>query len=163
MFFFLFMLAGAYMGNCTIKVKSRPWWDAAFLVLSLVLFYGIQIMGGRIILVSHLQLLTLIPLLGVAIYGYKLCCAEGAVKMMHTRFGWYIRLIAGLCLEAYLVQVTLIPLLVKSVSSLFPFSLLITFIVVIVVAYLTRCFGRVFSQVFEKEDMNWKKVFELVG
>ena len=163
MFFFLFMLTGAYVGNNTLKIHSRPWLDAACLILSVVLFYGIQIMGGRSSLVGHLQVLTLLPLLGIAIFGYKLCYSEKAVNMMNTKLGWCIRFIAGLCLEAYIVQVTLIPIMANRVSSLFPLSLIITFIVIIVAAYFTRCLGRVFSQVFEKEDMDWKKVFELVG
>ncbi|MCR5361751.1 MAG: acyltransferase [Bacteroidales bacterium] len=163
MFFFLFMLIGAYIGNSTLKIKFRFWSDVVSMSLSLVLFYGIQIVGDRYSLMSVFQLLTLMPLIGVALFGYKLCCSEVAVRMMHTKLGWCIRLISGLCLEVYIVQVTLIPLLANTIASLFPFSFLITFVAIIFVAYLTRCIGRVFSQLFDKEDMDWGKVFKAVS
>lgn len=163
LFFFLFMLFGAYVGNGTLKMMPRPRIDGIMLALSILLFYGFQFVSGKYNNMAWLNFLSLVPLVGVTLFGYKLCCANGATRMMQTKLGWCIRLIAGLCLEVYIVQVTLIPLLSKSIGSLFPLSILVTFVVVIVVAYLTRCIGRVISQIFEKEDMDWKKVFEFVG
>lgn len=162
-FFFLFMLAGAYVGNGTIKMKTRPWVDVALLVLSVLLFYGIQILEDKNSLMAQLQILTVLPLLGVVFYTYKLCCLEGAEKLMHTKVGWFIQFLAGLCLESYIVQVTIIPLMANKLSFSIPVNLLITAVLVIVAAYVTRCLGRVFSQIFENDDINWKKVFELVG
>ena len=159
MFFFLFMLAGAYVGNGAFKIKTKSRLDVIWLVLSILLFYGIQHLGGKSCFMNQLQILTLIPLMGVVFYLYKLCCTEGIVKMMNTKWGLSLRFIAGLCLEAYIVQVTLIPLMAERLSSLFPWSLIITFLVVIVVAYLTRCTARFFSQLFEKEDFDWRAVF----
>ena len=161
-FFFLFMLAGAYVGNGTIHISSKPWLDSFLLILSVLLFYGIQLIGTRNQMMAWIQVLSLIPLMGVTLYGYKLCCEESVLKIMNTKRGWCIRFIAGLCLEAYIVQVTLIPLLANRINSLFPLSLIVTFFVVIGVSYLVRCLARVLSQLFEKEDMDWKEVVKTV-
>lgn len=163
LFFFLFMLAGAYVGNGTIKIKTKLWFDGVMLVLSVVLFYGIQFVSKKYPSLEWMYLLSLVPLMCVTLYGYKICCNKRAVSLMNKKVGWTIRLISGLCLEVYIVQLSLIPLLAKSFGSMFPFNIFIASIVVIVVAYLIRCLGRIFSQVFEKEDMDWKKVFELVS
>lgn len=163
MFFFLFMLAGAYIGNGTIRLKTKSWIDAIMMIASILLFYGMQFLGDRYPIMMQLQILTLVPLMGVVIYLYKFCSSDGVVRIMHTRGGQFIKFIAGLCLEAYVVQVTLIPLLAKQLTFAIPLNLFITSVIVITVAYLARCLGRVFSQVFEDENMNWKKVFELVG
>lgn len=162
--YFLFMLAGAYVGNKTIKFTSKPKTDSITLALSFILFYGIKIMAGRSVLIAHLQIFSLVPLMGIIIYTYKLCCSPSAVRLITSKSGKGLRFIASLCLEAYLVQSVIIhnKSLSEFLKPIFPLNLLITFIIVIVVAYLVRCLGRMISQVFEKEDMDWKAVGSLV-
>lgn len=162
--YFLFMLAGAYVGNRTIKFTSKPKTDSIMLALSFISFYGIKIMGGRSVLVAHLQVLSLVPLMGIIIYTYKLCCSPSAVRLITSKSGKGLRFIASLCLEAYIVQSIIIhnKSLSEFLMPIFPLNLLATFIIIIVVAYLIRCLGRLLSQIFEKEDLNWKAIVRLV-
>ena len=158
--YFLYMLAGAYIGNNVINLKSKPLTDGFMLVVSLLLFYGIQWMATRSVVVAHLQVITLIPLMGIVIYTYKLCSAQPVDKMMRSRLGLCLRFIAGLCLDAYIVQPIIINMMANAIS--FPLNLPITFIIIIGVAYLTRCLARIISQLFEKEDFDWKTVVRMV-
>jgi len=153
--YFLFVLAGAYVGNNTVKLSCRPIRDCQLLVLSLVLFYGIQILAKRNAMVMQFQIVTLIPLMGIVIYTYKLCCIKSLKNIMKTRFGMCLRFIAGLCLEAYIVQMIIIQYMSEIMMTIFPINLVVTFVLIIVVAYVTRCLGRFVSQLFEKEDFDW--------
>lgn len=51
----------------------------------------------------------------------------------------------------------------NGLSFSIPTNLIITAVLVIVATYATCCLGRIFSQIFNNKDMNWKKVFEFVG
>lgn len=159
--YFFFMLAGAYVGGGVIRLKSRPLTDVALLAVSLFVFYGIQSMAVRNVVAAHLQVFTLVPLMGIVIYTYKLCCVKGIGGFMESRFGLSLRFVAGLCLEAYIVQSSLIKYMAAT-DVVFPINLFITFVMIVVMAYLTRCLGRIISQIFEKEDFDWKTVVALV-
>ncbi len=162
LFNFLFMLAGAYVGNNKIELKSRPLSDSIILLFSIIVFYGLQIVAGKYKLLAHLQIFTLIPLMGIVLYAYKFCKMNWVGYFMRSRNGLCLRLIAGLCLEAYIVQFTIISIMEERMGTLFPLSLLITFVVIMVAAYLTRCLARIFTQIFEKEDMDWYAVIKAV-
>lgn len=161
-FMFLFMLMGAYLGNKTIELRSRPILDVLVLLFSLILFYGIQYFALRHEFIAHLQILILLPLMGIVISIYKLCCANGVERLMKSKFGLCLRFVAGLCLEVYLVSDVVINMMIGKMYEVFPLNLLVTFVLILFVAYFTRCLARVLSQIFEKEDMNWKSVFKAI-
>ena len=156
--YFLFMLLGAYLGNKTIELKSKPKRDSFMLILSIILFYGIQLLAGRFEIAAHLQIFSLLPLIGVVLSLYKLCCADQMNKMMRSKFGYCIRLVSGLCLEIYIVNSLVIQFMTGKLENVFPLNLIVTFVMIVTLAYLTRCLARIFSQIFEKEDMDWKAV-----
>lgn len=160
--YFLFMLTGAYVGGNVWQLKSKPKWDVLLLVISIVLFYGIQFMAGKSEFFAHLQILSLLPLMGIVVYTYKLCCWDKAKNMMMSKGGVILRFIAGLCLEAYLVQYVIIAQVNGILTSIIPINIILTFILIIIAAYIVRCFARIFSQLFEKEDFDWKAVVRLV-
>ncbi len=163
--YFFFMLTGAYVGNATFVLKNKAKADYIYLFMSLFLYYGILILANRIEMVAQLQLLSLLPLMGVVIYTYKICSNETVTAFMKTKTGLCMRFIAGLCLESYIVQWDIItdPILSTYLMPLFPVNLIITFFIIIVMAYIIRCLGRIVSQIFEKEDFDWKAVVELVN
>lgn len=165
MHYFLFMLAGAYVGNNTIKLQSKPKSDTLLLFISIILFYGVFIFSNKNETVAHLQILSLIPLLGIVIYSFKLCCAKCVEGIMKRRVGMCLRFIGSLCLESYIVQWVIItdPILSTYLMPIFPSNIVITFFIIIVTAYIIRCLGRIVSQIFEKEDFDWKAVVELVS
>ena len=78
---------------------------------------------------------------------------------MKTKTGLCIRFVSGLCLEAYIVQGVLFT---DKMNDFFPLNIVTTFIAIVVLAYITRCCGRVILQVFQKEDMDWKKVVKFI-
>ena len=161
-YFFFFMLAGAYVGNESYKLISKPLKDVVMLVISLVVFYGAHYLAGKNSVFAHMQVLTLVPLMGVVIYTYKLCCIKGIDVFLKTRLGLCIRFFAGICLESYIVWVALRPFVTKYIVGWFPISLLIAFFITVVVAYIIRCFGRFISQIFEKEDFDWRAIIKAV-
>ena len=162
LYFFFFMLAGAYIGNESYKLISKPLKDVVMLLISLVVFYGVSYIAGNNTVIAHMQVLTLIPLMGVVIYTYKLCCINGVAGFLKTRFGLCVRFIASICLESYIVWVALRPLVTIYIVDWFPLSLLIAFITTVVVAYIIRCLGRIISQIFEKEDFDWRAIIKIV-
>lgn len=161
-FYFLFMMLGAYLGNKTIELKSRPLMDGVLLMLSVILFYGIQFLAGRIAWVAHLQILALVPLMAIVLYIYKLCSVVKVVDFMKSKIGLCLRFVSGLCLEIYICSDVVIRFMEGKMMNLFPLNLGGAFLLIVALAYVTRCLARVFSQIFEKEDMNWKAVFKLI-
>ena len=160
--YFLFMLAGAYVGGNVWRFKSKPLLDLLLLIVCIVFFYGIQYLAGKSIFLAHFQVLSLLPLMGIVIYSYKLCCCDLSNKMIKTRGGYLLRFIAGLCLEAYIVQLQLINYINGRLTSIIPLNILLTFVIIIITAYIVRCLARVISQIFEREDFDWKAIVKLV-
>lgn len=159
--FFLFMLLGAYIGNNTIQVKLCPLADILKFLVSLCLFYAMFISGTvfRIQFINNIQILSLLPLMGVSFYLYKICCCERIKLLMTTKIGLCMRFVAGLCLEAILVQPFLFT---DKMNFLFPLNIPIMFVYIFVIAYITRMLGRIFLQVFQKEDFCMKEVIKLI-
>ena len=156
--YFLFMLLGAMMG-----VSKRTWRfsfakDGMKLLGCIVTYYGMLIVARRVAMLQHLELASLVPLLGVAYYMYKLCNSAPMKRLYYNRYtGAVIRFVGGLCLEIYLVQSVLFT---TRMNHLFPLNLLIMFLIIVAVAYVLRCLARVFQQTFRTEDYQWREVFK---
>lgn len=160
--YFLFMLAGAV---CGLRMKERGvkghsvGGNLLFLLLSVCLFYGLQFWGSRNVFVAHLQVLTLIPLMGVALCMYRLCCEEWLVRIY--QFRWVHRIvysISALCLEIYLCQGAVFN---TSWNHLFPLNIFFNFCLVIATAYGVKVASNWFVQTFREEDYDWKKMMKL--
>lgn len=159
--YFIFMLAGAMMG---VTYKKEKECNTALNVLKLlgciIGFYALFVVGKSSSRIPALQIWSLIPLLGVVYYMYKVCNSDTLKKLYNTkRLGWTIKFIGGLCLEIYLVQYSLFT---DMMNSLFPLNILIMFLIILVVAYLVRCLSRIFSQTFKDGEYNWKEVVKAV-
>lgn len=157
--YFLFMLLGAITGisngNFTFKFKT----DFIKLIVSIILFYGILILGRKFVFVHNIQIISLIPLLGITFYFYKSCNSNEIKKLYYNKYtGSIIKAVGGLCLEVYLVQSSLFT---DKMNNLFPLNLLIMLLIIIAVAYVLRCMARVFSQTFKDGEYDWKAVFKL--
>lgn len=158
-FFFLFMLFGACIGKDYIKVINSVSVNVLLFILSLITYYSIIILSDRIIFISRLQILSLIPLMGLVYFGYGLCCSDIANNLMCNKtIGKIIRSIASLCLESYIVQDTF---LTTRLNWLFPLNLILIWCSILIMSYFTRSFGRLIKQVFEKENFRWKEVFAM--
>lgn len=156
LFFFITMLLGAYLGKYHQFTKGKMT-DVAWLTVSFVSFFGFVFLRKYFV---DIQLLSILSLVGVCYYGYKVCNIEKVITFCSKRYiYWVIRFVGGLCLEVYLINLTIIH--GNSVSS-FPLSLFIVLLEIIILAYGVRCLSRFLIQTFSKDEYRWKEVFQLI-
>jgi hypothetical protein len=155
--FFLFMLMGATLGMSQRKWIFNFKCDLLKLLTCIILFYGILLGTAKYMLVSQLQIISLLPLLGITFYLYKLCNTEIMLKFSKAKIsGWIIKCISALTLEIYLIQGYLFT---DKMNTIFPLNIPIMFLIVIVGAYWVKVLARIFSQTFSENKYDWKAVF----
>lgn len=159
LYWFPFMLGGAYIGNNTIKLKSRPTIDVCMAIACLIAHYAIMLACTRIQGFCPWQPLSLVPLFGICIYVYKIGRTTVISSFMNSKVGLVIQAGAALCLEAYIVQY---PLFTTKMNNIFPANLLIMIIYVLFVAYFVRTLGRIIKQTFENGTFRWKEIFQMI-
>ena len=156
--YFLFMLLGAYTGNGIIHIVPHFKRDFFLFMVSVFLFYLIMIGATKNELISHFQLLSLIPLLSIIISIFNLCNSQFSKVLMNKKIGNYLTIISSLCLEIYIVQGSCIT---DKINYLFPFNIIILLIFIVFVALATRLFGRLLLQLFQNDDFDWKALVRL--
>lgn len=157
--FFLFMLLGAYTGNGTIEFTPNILKDSLCLVGSILLFYILSFFATQVSLFTQFQILSIVPLIGVIVFIYKLCMLPRVDAIMRTKCGLCLRFVAGLCLEIYIIQAAFFT---DKLNFLFPLNLPIIFVEIVMAAYILRCISKIILQIFQKEDFNWKEIFQAV-
>jgi len=127
------------------------------LVLCLLVFYGIQ-MGAKLYRpVAPLQVVTLLPLMGILYYIYKTFNSPVFAKIYSRRYAhWIVMFIGGLCLESYLVQNRFFT---DKMNDIWPLNLVLVVVAILAYAYVVRCIARIFQQTFRTENYEWRKVF----
>ncbi len=154
------MLLGAYIGVIRKDLKYNIKWDGLKFIGCLMCFYGIQLIATKIHSTAPYQIITVGFLYGIVYYFYKCCNADFLHKIYNNHIcNKIIMVIGGLCLESYLIQFCVIT---DKLNFLFPLNLPIILIGVLLLAYITRCLARLFSQTFRSEDYEWKKVFSVI-
>lgn len=154
--YFAFMLFGAWMGLKRDDLKYKPIMDFTNFLICLMLFYGIQLASKKYPVIAPLQIVTLLPLLGVVFYFYKWCHAGFWKKLYANRIGHAIVMtISGLCLESYLIQFSVFT---TKMNNIFPLNLPIMVVIVLLAAFLCKCLARFFSQTFKEGDYDWKEM-----
>lgn len=157
--FFDFMLLGAKMGTMTDKIKSKPILDTIMLFLCIITFYILLILGMRANYFVVFQFFSIIPLMGVVYYFYKVGASKAIEKIYRNKSGnFIIRFISSLCLEVYLVQNFIFT---DKLNHIFPLNILIILLIIFIAAYLTRCLSRFISQTFKDTPYEYKKIIEL--
>lgn len=155
--YFLFMLLGAMIGISRKQWHFNLKTDLIKLIGSVLVYYSILFAGKKFVLFSELQIISLIPLLFITYYFYKVCSCDSLKKWYTTKYlGGIIKFVGGLCLEIYLVQTTLFT---DKMNNIFPLNIFIMFLIIIFVAYILRCGARIFSQTFKDGEYDWKTVF----
>ena len=122
--YFLFMVTGAYIGANKISLKTRPVYDWVGFIVSFVLYYTLMFACTKSSVISQWQILSLIPLMGITIYLYKLCSSPKCNVFLDKNKRW-ICAISGLCLESYIVQYALFT---DKMNNIFPLNIIITMI-----------------------------------
>ena len=157
--FFDFMLLGAKIGTVTDQIKSKPIMDMVMLITCVAVFYGLFILGTKMKGLVIAQYFSFIPLMGLMYYLYKVGASKWVEYLYRSKTGnFIIRFIGGLCLEIYLVQSYLFT---DKMNSFFPLNILIMFIIIIFVAFLTRCLARIISQTFTNTPYEWRKIIDI--
>lgn len=166
-FYFMFMLLGASTGLRKKKIETQEVpVNAAktigLLFVSVTLFYWLCSFKTSASY-GWVQLLSLLPLFCVTYLFYQLCNWEPLKRCYESKVaGTAMRLISGLCLEIYVVQYTLLHTsLTSMITPLFPLSLLLFFLYVLLAAYTLRCLARLFSQTFREGDYDWKAIIRI--
>ena len=156
--YFLFMLLGAIMG---VRKKNHP---ESFttpklgrtligLLTCIVLWYGIQIVGTKCVYVAYLQVVTLLPLLGITYFFYCFCNTQQVLKLYSNR--WLHRpmyWISAICQDYFHTD---------RFNNFFPLNVIGCFLVIWVVAYCLKVVSNWFAQTFKDMDYDWKKMVTL--
>ena len=109
--------------------------------------------------IEWLHIFSFIPLL-IAVYALYLWGEGAFAKSIYTnKVGHFIvRFVGGLCLEIYLIQNSLFT---DKLNFLFPLNISIFFCIIVLAAYLVRCFARFISQSFSDSPYDWKKMVSI--
>lgn len=157
--YFAFMLVGAIVGKNYSKSFTSGIFDVCMLLLSVILFYGIQQLGVFYLFLNSWQIVTIFPLMGIIFYLYRICNMPVVLRIYNIpAVQKVILVVGGICLESYLIQFSLLTDRFTSILF-FPCNLIFNVLIIIAVAYLCRCFARFFSQTFSNQQYNW---FEIV-
>lgn len=160
---FLFMLMGAHVGKIESgQTKNKEYSfskTSISLLMYIISFYGIQIICERFEVIAWVQIISIIPLLGVCLYMYRLAETKQMLALYQNKYcRWIMSGIGGLCLEIYLVQAWL---RTTELNHLFPLNLIILFGGFVLAAYVCRATGRFIQQTFSSEDgYNWHSIFK---
>ncbi|MCH4242411.1 MAG: acyltransferase [Prevotella sp.] len=154
--YFGFMLLGSYIGAKHENMRFNIRKDLIKLIFCLVLFYGIQLAAKLYRPMAPLQIITLIPLAGIVYYAYKACNAKCLIGLYQKKyFHGIIMTVSGLCLEAYIVQ---FGLLTDKLNFLFPLNIPIIMCIILFVAFIIKCLGKLLLQTFRTENYQWKEI-----
>lgn len=163
--YFLFMLLGASLGlkrkeigfEMVVKPKVIP--SLMKIFGCAILFYGLQIFGKHYIWMAYLQILTIIPLMGVTYWLFMLCNTQGVLNFYSREWPHHIIYWIGtLCLEIYLCQTSLFT---DKMNGLFPLNIVIMFLIIFAFAYWIKVLSNWFSQTFRTEPYDWKAMLRL--
>lgn len=162
--YFLFMLLGAIMGLRKKQFHESyriPKFTNSLigLFLCIILWYGIQYLGTINIYVAYFQVVSLLPLLGIAFFFYQLCNTSRLIKIynnkwLHRPMYW----ISALCLEVYVCQNYFYT---DKFNYLFPLNIIGCACIIFCVAYVLKILSNWFSQTFKEMDYDWKKMVTL--
>lgn len=157
--FFLFTLFGAILGVSKQEFKYEFKYDLLKLFGCIVIFYTVMFVSTKMEGYETVQLASLLPLLGIVFYFYKIANGNFLKKAYNSNItGVLMKIIGGLCLEIYLVQ---FDLFTDQMNHIFPLNLIVMFVIILFAAYILRCLARVFSQTFMEKNFDWKLVFKL--
>ena len=159
--FFLFFLQGAALGLHRENLK-RPSFGKSLccLLFCLVFWFSIQYYQTKYLWIYKIQIVSLLPLLGVSYFFYQWCRSELMEKVFNTKIIYQIiRCIGGLCFEIYLVQYTLF----HNVVLHFGMSLNIVVILTLIVlwAYILHVCTNFFIQTFRNENYDWRAMIKI--
>lgn len=154
--YLLFMLLGAIVGKERAKIKQMNVWIAIVLTFfCIVVWYGMGYLLGN----SSLQILSIIPLMGVTVFIYMIGKSKPLDRLLHSKIGGPIVIsIGALCLESYLVQKMIIT---DAWNTLFPWNVPLIMVLVLISAYCVKVIANLIGQIFDSQPLNWHGVVRI--
>lgn len=158
-FFFSFMLLGYKVKTAKLSPKiKKAGISVCILLLMLASFYGLQLFCLHRHLPNYMQLLLIPILCGICVFFFFFSNSLFLVSKYKKikSFHWLVDIVGGLTLEIYVVQHRVIT---TDMNSLFPMNILLMMCLIIVSAYVLRCGGKLFLQLWDNEPLNTKALF----
>lgn len=154
--YFPSMLLGLYFGK--IKQNKIPLVSLQ-LIISFILYFLIMYIGkGKDSCLYYTQIIAIIPL------NYFVICLflffkRYSFSLQKSYTGKVIFFISSLSLEIYIVQFSIIS---GKYNDLFPLSLFIIFLQIILMAYILKIFSNILIQTISKEKYNISGFFKTI-
>lgn len=154
--YLLFMLLGGIVGKERDRIKQMSVWLAfALFIVCVAAWYGLVYLFGH----SYLQVLSIIPLMGIAIATYCVGKSKLVSKLLHSRIiGSLIISIGALCLECYLIQKMIFT---DAWNSFFPWNILIIMALVLIASYFVKILANLIGQILDSKPLNWHNVLRI--
>ena len=154
--YLLFMLLGALIGKNRGSIKRYSIWIALlFTIICVVSWYGLVYLFGD----SWIQVVSVIPLMGVAVGMYAIGNSAPLARLFQTRgIGSVLISVGALCLESYLIQKMIIT---DKWNGIFPFNIPLIMICVLIASYFAKLLSNLIIQIFDSQPINWKRIFVL--
>lgn len=156
-YYFSFMLLGASVAiqkKRTAQLKK----SIAYVLISLLAYYACMGIYKINPFYCRFQIVSLIPLLFAIYWIYRMCEARAFNRLLEKKTGTVIYFISCLTLEIYMVQYAIFT---DKLNSIFPANIILTYIAIVIAAYLLKCMSRTFSQIFSENAFDWKKIYRL--
>lgn len=161
--YFLPMLLGAMIGKAYAEGVTYPMKDLGvpatlvLMIVSVVSYYLLMYATKKYVALEVLSPLIIIPQLGATFGFYRLCsCRISGVLYHHRILHPIIMFVGGICLEIYIVQPDILasfPLM-----TLFPFNLIVVFLMILSAAFFLKMLSRLWKQTFMEGDYYWKDI-----
>lgn len=162
--YFLVMLLGSMVGSQyktdqSNQEKRKTWTSLMFVVLCLILYYGVLFLCRRFSK-NHYEIISILPFFALMIASLQLCGTDVFEKIWNSNFGIVFRFISSHCWEIYLAQFFYVFTYHNKFDRVFTFPLNIpmTFLAIFATAYCIKLISRLIVQLFNKEDFNWKEI-----
>lgn len=164
-FYFMMMLVGASVSNREANKNDRQagrlWIWVAGAVLLFVLFNGYKLVGGRSPLLEECQIILFAIDMALVYCIYKVLASPSILKIYLSKYVyWIVYAISACCLEIYLTGSMMFGVGQRLIGY-FPLNILLTFILIFIVAYLTKVFSKFLGQTFKTEKYDWKGMLTL--
>ena len=157
-YYFLFMLLGA-MTAISKRKERTPLRAGVYTIISVGLYY---VCMGSYKLDSTLcrfQLISLMPLLSTIYWLFVFCDAAKVARIFDKSWmGRPVYFISTLTLEVYMVQYALFT---DRFNDIFPWNILLTYILIFLIAYFLKCSSNLFSLLFKEDRITWEKVCQV--
>lgn len=156
-YYFLFMLLGAITAiHTTKKVSSIK--AAALAITGLILYYACMWVYKIDPFFCKFQIVSLFPLLFAIYWIYQFCNTEAISRILEKKPGRMIYFISSLTLEVYMVQYALFT---DTLNWIFPLNIIFLYLAIILAAYILKCASHIFSQIFNKEPVVYKDIYQV--